>query len=399
MDREIGLRRIIWVCGLLCGLSILWAVSGEAQEEQTYFTDVTEEAFNVRLPGARSTAFGDYDNDGWPDLLCSDGGETGRIVLLYNEGDGTFTDRATDVLPDISREDKGGGAIFGDYDNDGDLDLFVPVGSFGSPGRNILLRNDRGVFRDVTLAAGLTDSLSTGNAIWLDYGKDGYIDLYVGNGGGPEARNTLHRNNGDGTFTDVTEEVGLDVPLSAGGGGSNGGMAAGDYNDDGWPDLYVGVFRAPNRLFLNDGGGGFRDVTTDEIGNEGEAFGVAVGDVNNDGHLDVFQAAGGGVQTNLPYASLMLMNLGEGVFTDALLGVGLSDLDGTQTLNAGLADIDNDGDLDLLIINPISLYINNGDGTFADKASHLGIEAGYLAGSFGDYDLDGFLDVVMTLLI
>jgi hypothetical protein len=158
---------------------------------------------------------------------------------------------------------------------------------------NRLLRNDRGVFREVTLAAGLTDSLPTDNAIWLDYDRNGYIDLYTGNQRNPKG-NILYRNNGDGTFVDVTEGAGLKVTLRPEE-GSNGGMAAGDFNDDGWPDLYMGVYESANRLFLNNGQGGFTDATTREIGDVGQAYGVAIGDIDNDGDLEIFQAAGGGL--------------------------------------------------------------------------------------------------------
>ena len=104
-------------------------------------------------------------------------------------------------------------------------------------------------------------------------------------------RNLLYRNNGDGTFVDVTAEAGLDVQLSHIG-GSNGGMVAGDFDDDGWPDLYIGVLLDRNRLFLNRGNGTFIDATTGEIDDVGEAFGVAVGDYDNDGFIDLFLGAG-----------------------------------------------------------------------------------------------------------
>jgi len=371
-------------------------VPGEAQEAETFFTDVTEEAF---LEGgftdrwARSTSFGDYNNDGWPDLLISDN-ERFRIALLRNEENGRFTDVSTAIHVDSPRTLGGGGTIFGDYDNDGDLDLFVSVGTPWSSGQDVLLRNDRGVFRDVTLEAGLTDSLQTDNAIWLDYDRDGFLDLYVGNWDST-AGNKLHRNNGDGTFADVTKKAGLDIQFAPYSPGSNGGMAAGDFNDDGWPDLYVGVFETPNWLFLNDGQGGFEDAITREIGDPGQAYGVTVGDINNDGHLDIFQAAGGSLDES--YRSLLLLNQGEGQFIDATVGLGLSgNLLAANILGAGLADIDNDGDLDLMTETPHLLYINTGDGTFVDRTSQSGMPERGWGGciSFGDYDRDGFLDIL-----
>jgi hypothetical protein len=140
----------------------------------------------------------------------------------------------------------------------------------------------------VTQEAGLIDAHATDNAVWLDYDRDGHLDLYTGNLGTTATRNLLYRNQGDQTFVDVTQEAGLDIVMHDENGGSNGGMAAGDFNDDGWPDLYIGVFSDRNRLLLNDTQGGFTDVTSGEIADPGEAFGTAVGDYNNDGNLDIF---------------------------------------------------------------------------------------------------------------
>jgi hypothetical protein len=176
-------------------------------------------------------------------------------------------------------------------------------------------------------------------------------------------------------------------------------MVAGDFNDDGWPDLYVGVSLAPNRLFLNDGQGGFRDATTDEIGDPGAAFGVAVGDIDNDGDLDIFQAAGArGAREDDAFRSVMLLNLGDGLFLDITEGVGLSALVANQIQDPNLVDIDNDGDLDLVVagsLGPPYLYLNNGDGSFIDGTSSFVTDRGWYL-SFGDSDGDGFLDMMYS---
>jgi hypothetical protein len=344
---------------------------------------------------------GDYDNDGNPDVLLS-GEDTGlRISLYRNLGAGRFRRVSEEVMP-LSALDRtwGGGAVFGDYDNDGDLDLFVPEVGWVAPAasRNYLLRNDRGVFVDVTALSGLPQGLGTDNAIWLDYNRDGLLDLYVGSlaEGYPGLRNRLCRNNGDGSFTDVTAEAGLAVPFHPSLGGSNGGMAAADFDDDGWPDLFVAVWTAANRYFQNAGRGQFVEATTTDMADDSEVYGIAVGDVDGNGLLDLFVAGGGGGNGLPSYRSLMLLGLGQGAFVDALEAVGLGDLGSAHLLGAGSVDVDNDGDQDLLTgtFDRSLLYLNQGSGRFADATAQLGhLSHGFIV-AFGDVDLDGSVDVV-----
>ena len=194
-------------------------LTAAAASGQTLFTDITGEGLAPTIPTSRSFSFGDADNDGWPDIFRSVYGHEheGRILLLHNEANGRFADRTFAIEAELPGGPVGGGAIFGDYDNDGDQDLFVPFGSFWNfgPARNLLLRNDRGTFVDVALAAGLVEEFPTDNAIWLDYDRDGYLDLYTGNlscgSDDPAINNVLYRNGGDGTFANMTADVGLDV--------------------------------------------------------------------------------------------------------------------------------------------------------------------------------------------
>lgn len=260
----------------LCAL-----LSATTAATEVRFERVSGDISQVNLQSARSAAFGDYNNDGWPDLFLLANNQYGntRHALLAGDGRGTFTLANQTITSPVSGL-VGGGAIWGDYDNDGDLDLFVPRGAFWVPSLNLLLRNDAGRFVDVATMAGLTDVQGTDNAVWLDYDRDGWLDLYTGNLAGPENRNLLYRNLGDGTFADVTDQAGLDEQLHAELGGSNGGMIAADFSGDDWPDLYVAVFAGANRLYLNDRQGGFVDATTPELGNTGEAFGLTAGDVN-----------------------------------------------------------------------------------------------------------------------
>ena len=375
---------------------------------QPIFTDATAEMGLELDWTSRSIAWGDFDNDGRLDLFRGKNGCCG-FNLLHNEG-GRFTDRSG-LLESIPSTEIGGGVIWGDYDNDGDQDLFVGLGMFlaADPSRNLLLRNDRGVFVEVGQEAGLIDVQPTDNAIWLDYDRDGLLDLYTGNlghfTGGPDGdiwigdsavRNKLYRNQGDGTFADATAAAGLDIELQPVVGGTGSGMAAADFDDDGWTDLYVGNLAAPNRLFLNNRQGGFRDATMGDVADTSQAFGVAVGDIGNDGRLDIFQAAGGVSGSNLPFRSLLLQNLGDGNFLDILEGAGLEALQAVNAESPGLADVDNDGDLDLVISAPRTLFLNTGTG-FAEATDRAGFgpRAGggnYLA--LADFDRDGFVDLL-----
>ena len=386
------MRPLIQLCWTFCYISL---VSNSA-EAQSLYEQV--EIFPAGVFGAPGVTAGDYDNDGRPDLLLTSTGSDGLIALLHNDGDGRFSDQTAN-LGDISRTGhlKGSGSSFSDYDNDGDLDLYLPHGWVAEAGVDRLLRNDRGTFTDVTLQAGLTDSLPSNVSSWLDYNRDGHLDLFVGhwyfNRAAPGLHNSLYRNNADGTFTDVSVESGLAIdfyPDGSHGGGCGACGTAADFNGDGWTDLYLGIHEKPNRLFLNDGSGTFEDATTGEIGDSGQALPPAIGDIDNDGNLDLFQPAGGGSGS---FRSLMLLNLGEGQFLDVTEGVGLSAYGSGQVVGAGLGDIDNDGDLDLVTGSSNWLFLNNGDGTFSDANSQAGLKknAGML---FTDYNLDGFLDAV-----
>ncbi|MFA6110961.1 MAG: CRTAC1 family protein, partial [Candidatus Latescibacterota bacterium] len=390
------------------GIVLTWLLAGSlsdgaAADSGTAFVDVTREV-GVNLIATRGTTFGDYDNDGWPDLLATEnlyGGAGTAVALLGNQGNGVLRDDAAALPAGIGERLKGGGCIFGDYDNDGDLDAFIPVGAFKSKeaGRNLLLRNDRGRFVDVAVQAGLTDEVPTDNAVWFDYDRDGNLDLYVGNMAcdppecAQELRNALYRNHGDGTFTDRTAETGLlhSWTLETGcmPNGSNGGLLAADFSDDGWPDLYVSMYGGANLLFLSQGDGRFVVSTSAAIGDRGRNWGAAVGDVDNDGDLDLVQtsrAGGPGAQSQL------LVNQGGGVFVDGTYAAGLAALTAQDVLGCALGDIDNDGDLDLLTGDKHFLFVNDGHGVFTSATGGSGIAEVWLGLSLGDYDLDGDLD-------
>ena len=279
----------------LC-VGLLLAVPAAAQP----FYQLVEEALDLPVDfRPRTMAWNDYDSDGRPDLFIAEGGtpEWGRIALLHNEGNGRFANRSAQVQGDIPVQQKGGGAVFGDHDNDGDHDLYLPVGVYRGDlaAANPLLDNDRGTLSALAATGDLADVLPTDNAIWLDYDRDGLLDLYTGNlscfDDEPWVHNRLYRNTGSG-FADVTRAAGLETVMQEGCGGSNGGMAAADFDDDGWPDIYVGVFADPNRLFVNQGDGTFVEHTVDSgIGRTGNS--LSFGDYDLDGFLDVVTVGDG----------------------------------------------------------------------------------------------------------
>ncbi|NKB65855.1 MAG: T9SS type A sorting domain-containing protein [Candidatus Latescibacteria bacterium] len=359
---------------------------------QPFFDEVTHQALG-RLPMGSSwgSSWGDYDNDGRVDLFLRLGppGQTGRAVLAHNEGDGRFGDQTALIQAPLalgfsSLTSSGG---FADYDNDGDLDAYVTAGnSFnGPPRQDILLRNERSVFRDVTAAAGLDHGLFSNAALWLDYDRDGHLDLLVNYtvlapDQAPATQVRLQRNEGDGTFTDQSQALGTDLATM--------GLAA-DFNNDGWTDLY-----SDRKLLLNDGTGGFVDATTDEIAVEAPSNGKTMGDIDNDGDLDILQLRGG---HGSPERSVLFLNLGDGIFADFTEGLGLDPLHGIDAGDPQMADIDNDGDLDIVLGFPQAIFLNDGTGFFAQVLQQSALEEG-VSLIWGDYDGNGFVDLLKGVI-
>jgi len=370
------------------------------------YENVTEQAGFDAL-GSRH-AWGDYDNDGDLDLLMS-----GKI-LYRNDGDGTFTD--VSEAAGVSDLPSNGG-LWADFDNDGDLDYFAMVNSLENFDR--FMRNEGdGTFTDITEAAlveGDRDLWPSEGAGWGDYDQDGYLDLYLanyempGDDLGEGTRDKLYHNNGDGTFTDVAVALDLD-PATLGGDHLCGrGVNWGDFNDDGWPDIYVSNYRLdPNLLYLNNGDGTFTDVALAKgvQGYEvnvawGHTIGSAWGDFNNDALLDLFNA-------NLAHPrfagfsdpSFLFLNNGapDYEFTDFTAEAQVIFIETNS--EPCLGDWNNDGWIDLLITNVYEdcwqqLYRNDGEAHLSEVTffSGLDIENGWGA-TFVDYDEDGCLDIM-----
>jgi hypothetical protein len=268
-----------------------------------------------------------------------------------------------------------------DYDGDGRLDIYVGT----RLGSNKLFRNLGGmVFEEVGAAAGVADPGNTMSAIWVDVDNDGDPDLATGNS---NSANRMYLNNGNGTFTDVTDDWGMGV-LS-----TTRSLNAADVNGDGWVDLYCSNLSAQNVLWLNQQGTGFANATfASGALDTGVAMGSIFLDVDNDGDQDLYLTHDAN-QTNLLY-----LNNGSGQFTSAGVAAGLNYQGNCMGVDA--ADVNHDGFLDLYISNlyPSELFLSNGDGTYTAGAEAAGVDdTGMTWGtSFFDYNQDGLHDLYIV---
>ena len=378
---------------------------------ENYFTDTAPDLEMNKVDGGRGSAWGDYDNDGDLDIVAV--GTYQPHALYRNNGDGTFTNTAAQA--GIADPRGGWGSLFADYDNDGYLDLYITRGGWSGAAENTLYHNNGdGTFTDVTNTAGVADPQSSFCAAWADYDNDGYLDLYVADGViGDGAANVLYRNNGNGTFTNTAEAAGVADT------GNSLGTAWGDYDKDGYIDLHVVNFGQSNVLYRNNGDGTFTDVTPTTGMNlpVTEAFVTFFLDVDNDADLDIFISNSGSFQAfiagqitgSAPHDSdrqVLYRNNGDGTFTDVTRESGLYHAFGAMGANFG--DINSDGYLDIYLatgapqmgrLERDALFRNNGDGTFTDATVALGLgNVGKGHGvTFGDIDMDGDVDIYVPV--
>ncbi len=342
-------------------------------------------------------AWGDYDNDGFIDLFIANASETNPIsstfqFLYHNNGDGTFSRITTGVVATAFK--YGRGAAWGDYDNDGNLDL-VLVNIAQS--NNLFHNNGDGTFAEVN-ASFIPDSVNSPGATWVDYDSDGYLDLFRSTLN--DSLQRLHRNNHDGTFTRITGGAFLSTP------GTRIASAWADYNNDGRPDLFlpsvIETNGLPNYLWRNDGGGAFTRVGAPVLDGNSNSTAATWGDCDNDGDLDLFvSCAYNAIQAGRP--NLFYRNNGDGTFTSLTTLPANDPVDnGGGSHGCKWGDYDNDGWLDLFVANTYGhndyLYHNNGDGTFTKIVGDIAVSdaTNSWCPLWGDYDRDGFLDLFVS---
>jgi hypothetical protein len=335
---------------------------------------------NVGL--SRGASWGDYDNDGYQDLHVSNSG-TNANFLYKNNGNGTFTRITTGSI--VTDKYSSRGASWGDYDNDGDLDLFVA--NYDGANNCLYRNNGGGTFTKITTGNIVSDGGDSMTGNWGDYDNDGYADLFVCNYNGQN--NWLYHNNGDGTFTKVASGVIVND------GGSSICASWVDYDNDHDLDLFVcNYFGENNYLYNNNGNGTFTKVTTGDIVNDGGySNSCEWADYDNDGDPDLY------VTNRHNERNFLYQNNGNGTFTKITTGVIVEDAGDWPGSTWG--DFNNDGYLDLFVTqygNNNALYINNDDATFRKMTAGHIVNDG--ENSYGpasaDYDNDGDLDIFVA---
>ncbi len=371
----------------------------------------------------------DFNNDGWIDIITSAWGHNSQIRLLLNDGSGQFIDATQSA--GLTRLNGGLNMISADYDNDGDVDVFVMRGAWRmNNGKlpNSLLRNDgQGFFSDVTDSSGLLSFHPTQTAAWADFDNDGWLDLLIGNEsvpGNPHLTELYH-NNQNGGFTEVSKKAGLHINAYV------KGVVWGDYNNDGRMDIYVSNLGHPNQLFRNDSNQQewrFTEVSQSAgVEQPLNSFTTWFWDFDNDGWLDLFvgdynTSAYTGQDTQDSQTSLVIKGLMDPSIKANSSRLYRNNKDGTFTddskrlsinyplliMGANYEDIDNDGFLDMYIgtgepdfatLIPNKMFRNNAGVNFQDITTTSGV--GHLqkghAISFADIDNDGDQDIYAVM--
>lgn len=339
---------------------------------------------------SEGASWGDVNNDGYLDVFVPHLHTDLTNTLYLNNGDGSFSQVVNG--PIVSDSARSTGGSFGDFDNDGDLDLFVS--NYYGLDNFLYLNNGDATFTKVITGDIVTDGGHSFGSSVVDYDNDGFLDVYVTNGAETQngENNFLYQNNGDGTFTRITS--GPQVNDSK----HSSQSSWSDYDNDGDQDLFVAngftedASQIDNALYQNNGDGTFTEIDPVTIGIEHSySSNGSWGDFDNDGDFDLFITNFVGINNNL------YRNNGDGTFTRRAAGVLTSD--GGDSVSSTWGDYDNDGDLDIYVTNDFNennaLYRNNGDGSFTKLTQVLpSNEGGRSNGAtWVDYDIDGDLDL------
>lgn len=454
--------RVAWTAWLLFAAGVLLLPAFVRSSAPIRFEDIAAQAGvhfitqNCPTPEKHQpetmpagVALFDYNGDGLLDIYLVNGADMPSLVktgpkyynrLFRNNGNGTFTDVTEQA--GLAGAGYGMGVAIGDYDNDGRPDVFLA----NVNGNQLFHNNGDGTFTDVTAKAGLSGATLHGRKMWsvaagwFDYNNDGLLDLFVSNycqwdpkhepvciglkgqrgychpSNFAPLPNTLYRNNGDGTFTDVSKETGISSVM-----GKGMGVAFADYDRDGFMDVFVANDNSPNLLFHNLGGKRFEEVAFqagvayNEDGNALAGMGADFRDVNNDGLPDIWHT---GVEND---TFPLFLNRGAGHFVNATQSSRLAAI--TREMSGwsnGIADLDNDGWKDLFVARgnvmdnidaisrhfhyaePNAVFRNLGNGRFADVSASAGPDfvraAPHRGLAYGDLDNDGRIDLVITAL-
>ena len=380
----------------------------ESKEDVGRFTDVAMPLGLDSVGDAGGVVMDDFDNDGFLDIVISSTDACDSLHYFHNNGDGTFSDWTQ--RSGLADQPGGLNIIQTDYNNDGRIDLFVMRGGWDLPMHNSLLRNNGdGTFTDVTVQSGLdSGAMRTHSVAWADFDNDGFVDVFIGHEDGPSQ---LFRNKGDGTFEDVSHTAGVDRFAFT------KGAVWGDYDNDGYPDLYVSNYGSENFLYHNNRNGTFTDVAKQlHVEKPLMSFPCWFFDYDNDGYLDLFvssfapsvsEVAAG--YLGLPaHAETMKLyrNTGKGTFEDVTKAVGLDKV--VPTMGANFGDLDNDGYLDFYLgtgspsyaaLIPNIMFRNHEGKYFVDVTASTGtghLQKGHGI-AFGDINNDGNQDIFINI--
>lgn len=338
---------------------------------------------------SRSVNLIDYDNDGDLDIFITNGPKNGENNFFYkNDGNGIFT-KITNL--EITNDNKpSDGSSWGDFNNDGLLDLFV--GNWWGEPNMLYKQNGDNTFTLISEFLPSTGKSYTETGTWGNINKDGFLDLYVANSEGSSKRNFLFLNNAKDNFIEITKGSAVENSFTS------RSVDWIDINLDGYEDLFIAnQNNEKNNIYINDKNGNFIDseippITTDTA----ESFSASWGDIDNDGDFDLFVC-------NFKQNNSLYLNKGDGTFEEMYDNPSTND--GGNSVSSSFGDADNDGDLDLFVTNAFVrgsktknfFYLNNGFGKFEKAENILSEDEGWTYGcAFGDLNRDGFLDLVIA---